>query len=344
MSISQSYETQEAHDGALRMFLDYADVTERDNVICLFDPSLEGIENFLRGVLAEISAQGIVVEATSDLDILSSYNELTALFLFQRTSSLFSKEIARDKHLWRAYRVFDAVPDLFGECFRIPKCQIEELHTALITVLGNSKELRIKSSGGTDLEIIFNQDFGWLSSYGISDGNVGVMPPSEIATYSAQVNGVMIADGAINANFEFPGDPRLHEYPIMLEFHNSNLVNFQCPDPFLYLSISSFLASPNARCIGEVGFGTNFGLRSFVPFLSHINERYPGLHIGLGSHNQGNRLDWFAPLHLDFIPHKSNIIADGFEVMSNGLYNLEMLKERARTLPKIKVSVVPDTL
>jgi leucyl aminopeptidase (aminopeptidase T) len=326
------------------MFCEYIALGRGDQVLCVIEPSLRELGRFLEEVLDELSVSHQVVEAPQTFDQITRDYTFNVIVLFQRTSSLFSREVALGSANWRSYRVFDAVPELFSECFRVPKADVEELHGALITVLANAKEVRVTSSRGTDLSIRLSQTFGWLSSYGVWAGRTGVMPPSEVATYSPHVSGLLVADGAVNANIEFMRDPRLMDHPVVLEFESSKVVSFKCSDPIVHMSVSSFLSSPNGTRVGEVGFGTNVGLRRFVPFLSHINERFPGLHIGLGSHNQGERLDWSAPLHLDFILQRSHIVADGFTVMRDGQYQIEALKERARNFPKFTPAIVADTI
>lgn len=338
------YDSVDARRGGAQMFRDYLAVGRDDQVLCVIDPSLSDLGRFLEEVLAELRISGQVVEAPRNFDVITREYIFNVLVLFQRTRSLFSREVALGSASWRSYRVFDAVPEMFSECFRVPKADVEELHGALITVLANAKEVRVTSSRGTDLSIRLSQTFGWLSSYGVWSGQTGVMPPSEVSTYSPHVSGLMVADGAINANIEFMRDPRLSDHPVVLEFDSSKVVRFECSDPIVHMSVASFLSSHNGTRVGEVGFGTNIGLRRFVPFLSHVNERFPGLHIGLGSHNQGDRLAWSAPLHLDFILQRSHIVADGFTVMRDGQYEIEALKERARDLPKFTPAIVPDTI
>ncbi|OLT20712.1 hypothetical protein BJF78_09030 [Pseudonocardia sp. CNS-139] len=64
--------------------------------------------------------------------------------------------------------------------------------------------------------------------------------------------------------------------------------------------------------MGELGFGTNSGIPGFVRMNSFVNERYPGIHVGFGQHNQGT----FAParrtpLHLDLIAAGGLVRVDG---------------------------------
>ncbi|WP_204080119.1 hypothetical protein [Mycobacterium riyadhense] len=74
--------------------------------------------------------------------------------------------------------------------------------------------------------------------------------------------------------------------------------------------------------IGEVGFGTNEGITEWVNFLSHINERHPGLHLGLGTPSQPqSKVGWGSPLHLDMILDGCRIWFDDALVFSNGFWD-----------------------
>jgi hypothetical protein len=58
----------------------------------------------------------------------------------------------------------------------------------------------------------------------------------------------------------------------------------------------------NAIRVGELGFGTNPGVKNPLPTNSHVNERRPGVHIGFGQHNQPKEIvDYECDIHIDLI-------------------------------------------
>ena len=67
------------------------------------------------------------------------------------------------------------------------------------------------------------------------------------------------------------------------------------------LGTGEFYATENARRVGEVGLGTNVGIRRFVPMVSFINERVPTLPLGFGAHLQPPGLAYTCHVHLDLI-------------------------------------------
>src|SRR6185369_16826531 len=109
------------------------------------------------------------------------------------------------------------------------------------------------------------------------------------------VDGVLVADGAINCNMTCDvDDPRLAGRPVRVEIADGRATSMRCDDDRIAefpgaffamentrrgpLGAGEFSATENARRVGEVGLGTNVGIRRFVPMVSFINERVPTLH------------------------------------------------------------------
>ncbi len=243
----------------------------------------------------------------------------------------------------RMYRIFNFSPELFEQSFNTPMSHIEMLNRRIILTALNSEFIYIKNKFGTDLEIKLNNKYGWIHSFGkATKEQVGVLPPSEVATYSNEINGILITDGAINANFNIPINPILGTNKIECNIENSIIKYLNCDFKVMDLLLNKYLQNPNANRIGEVGFGTNIGMKKFVPFISHINERYPSLHLGLGAHNQGSLVDWSSPLHLDLILHDCQIYFDDTLVLNNSTYNIDNLHPLA-PLENVKIGYA-DTI
>lgn len=230
----------------------------------------------------------------------------------------------------RFYRLFNFSNELFELCFTMRQEDLWELNQCIIHTGRESSQVRVASDAGTDLMISLDGHYDWTNSCGYFDGSFpGVLPPGEVNTYSPHVNGVIVADGAINASFGFPGDPRLSESPIVAEIVDSKVVSATSDSPVLQIVLNQFFGVENAVRVGEVGFGTNRGITRFVPFVSHINERYPGLHLGLGTPTQrAGSLDWSSALHLDLILASCEIWFDDRPIFSSsGGYDRDILLE-----------------
>jgi hypothetical protein len=73
---------------------------------------------------------------------------------------------------------------------------------------------------------------------------------------------------------------------VTVEFETSRVVNFSCDSPLVNKLYRRFAEYDHFDRVGELGFGTNIGISEWIPMNSHIKERRPGLHIGLGGHGQ----------------------------------------------------------
>ena len=63
--------------------------------------------------------------------------------------------------------------------------------------------------------------------------------------------------------------------------------------------------------VGELGFGTNVGIRDAIAMNSHINERRPGVHLGFGQHNQDPGIVGYqCAIHLDMIARGGTLWID----------------------------------
>lgn len=219
----------------------------------------------------------------------------------------------------RFYRIFDFSNEIFQRCFSVDKSALESIGSAILSNARNAQAVRVTSNVGTNLQIEPDLDADWTHSCGLYDGVIpGVFPSGEINTFSQKVSGIFVADGSLNMSFPFADDVRLVGREITLKIEEGKVVAFQCADPLLSKMCETLMSIENGDRIGEIGFGTNEGVHSFVPFRSHINERVAGFHIGCGSPIQKKEyVRWKCPLHVDFISASVKIYFDDALVFAN---------------------------
>lgn len=159
-------------------------------------------------------------------------------------------------------------------------------------------------------------DLAWISNRGVAAAGETVLVPSgEVATLPLRLDGVLVADGAFSVNAAVDGDTRLGAAPVRLEIRDNVLVDWGCPDAGVRALLAQLFTFPHAREVGELGFGTNSGIPGFVRMNSFVNERFPGIHIGFGQHNQGEFLPRrTTPLHLDLIARGGLVRVDDHPV------------------------------
>ncbi|WP_433579686.1 hypothetical protein [Nocardia brasiliensis] len=244
---------------------------------------------------------GNLVVVTLERDTMSHFEVFIPLF--DRYG------IARTKIM----RVISASDDFFRYALTYSPEHLEQLNATLLAEFHGRSSIRVTSPGGTDLNIILDEDkYDWISNRGrLRPGAFTILPPGEIATFPARVDGVLVADGAVNCNVIAELDMRLANAPITFEIENSGIRAFDCPGTEMNAFLQRAFALPHARRVGELGFGTNQAIPSFVAHNSHMNERRSGLHIGFGQHNQPlSVVRYDARIHIDVITDDATIHFD----------------------------------
>lgn len=133
--------------------------------------------------------------------------------------------------------------------------------------------------------------------------------------YDAAGHEILVADRAYNVNAFTQLDARLEKNPIRIRLKDSQAVDYDCNSPELSRLVEAAFTHPNARRVGEVGFGTNGGMGDFISMNSHINERHPGVHLGFGQHNQSiYDMEYYSPIHMDLITPGGHVWVDDNQV------------------------------
>ncbi|MEE2570598.1 hypothetical protein V1638_14510 [Pseudarthrobacter sp. J64] len=248
------------------------------------------------------SFSGNLVVLTLEKDTMSHFDVLTPLF------RLYG--VART----RIVRIISASDELFTHGLALTPTELEALNATLLDFLQGALRIRVQTDGGTDLNITLDQDrYEWISNRGkLRPGAFTILPAGEIATFSDAIEGRLVADGALNCNVITELDMRLADNPLFVTIRNSIATSFSCSSTSLNTFVEQAFKLPNARRIGEIGFGTNQALKTFLSHNSHLNERHPSLHIGFGQHNQSlQTVPYEADIHLDAVTQDAVITIEG---------------------------------
>ncbi|MFJ3714310.1 hypothetical protein [Streptomyces sp. NPDC090057] len=199
-------------------------------------------------------------------------------------------------------RAINSGPDLFTTGLAVHPEKLSALNTAILEMCRPAQHLRVETPAGTDLRIeLDNSRFRWISNRGINQpGKFLIIPPGEVATYPARIDGTLVADFAINVNTYYTDDVRLDRHPVTVRIADGRMADMSCRDPRITAFLEKSFQRTNAERVGELGLGTNTAVRVAVPENSHLNERVPGVHIGFGDHNQ-NAADtgYDCTIHID---------------------------------------------
>ncbi|HEX8381486.1 MAG TPA: aminopeptidase [Allosphingosinicella sp.] len=211
------------------------------------------------------------------------------------------------------FRTISAGSDLFESALQARPAELSARNTTVLEKCMNARRLRIRTKGGTDLDVsLDSQRHRWISNRGVSrPGSTTILPAGEVATYPSSVDGVHVADVAFNVNAIVARDARLERFPVTIWIEDGRVTRFRCESGETSRFLDDCFQEQCAVNIGELGFGTNFQIARPVAMNSHINERIPGVHLGLGQHNQeGSVVSYRCSIHLDLIGRGGMIWAD----------------------------------
>jgi hypothetical protein len=236
---------------------------------------------------------------------------------FERDTMSHSAALARalcayDRTRYTVLRSISASPNLFADTLRVHPTLLSALNTAILERLMHAQRLRISTPSGSDLQVGLDAKHRWISNRGSArPGAVVVLPAGEVATFPASISGVFVADFAFNVNAITERDARLGTHPVTVWIEGGRAVRHECSDTAMSSFLTECFQTYCAYNVGELGFGTNYGVGNAIALNSHINERRRGVHLGFGQHNQDpNVVGYQCLIHLDLIARGGTIWVD----------------------------------
>ncbi|WP_327096062.1 hypothetical protein OIE68_39945 [Nocardia vinacea] len=305
----------------------YLSIRDGDSCIVVYTPPCREYAAYLKIELDSrgISNDAVAMRPYSDLglreelgrflpDLARSPGKLCVITLEAEgiTNSDVFEEIISEygKSRVKLFRIISASDELFYYGLKSSPQEISQRNATLLELFRSENEIRVRNTAGTDVLIEFDHDrYDWVSVRGAwRPGVFTVLPAGELATYAKSVNGRIVADGAMRVNVVHTLDPRLEVNPISITVEDSLATHLECADDDLLELAQACFRRPHGNRVGELGFGTNAGCTTFAAHNSHLNERFPGLHIGFGSHNQPFEIvDYLTDIHLDVVTNDAEV-------------------------------------
>lgn len=307
---------------AIHFFLErYVRVERNDNVVIFYTPDSRNIAGAVKFALSQLKINCEVCwmkpirddcfidRAKGVLPLLPGKEGRLVVLTFEKDTFSHDRKIhellsAYPPEKILIYRAISSCPELFTSTLSIPPEEINRLNSTLLNYLMSADKIKIKTKGGTDLNVELNNErHSWVSNRGLArQGRTVILPPGEVATYPANVTGVFVADFAFNLNAITAQDTRLQNRPVTLYLDKGTVINYHCECRDITTFLDQCFDRLNARNVGELGFGTNRNVHTPLYMNSHINERKPGVHLGFGQHNQPpGVVGYQCELHLDMI-------------------------------------------
>jgi len=311
--------------GARSLLSDYARLRAGQALVLVYAPEVKAVCRAIGMIAAGV---GIGVRHVSaELDWPATQQRLEercdAVLFLERGQSHHTRALLHylaTHSRPRAYRLFGATPETLRHGFQRRRATLRRRNWELIRQARRTGRLTVKSSRGTRLTVGLDRGAPWANTYGEpADGYPGVLPPAEVNTRSADVEGVLIADGAIGSNIGWPLDARLGANPITLRISHGRITDVHARHALVRDLVEEFLGVPRCNEVVEIGIGTNDGIPGFVPSDLLLNERFASFHLGVGSADEQSAE---ANLHLDFILGECEIRMGRQVALSRGRFAL----------------------
>ena len=210
------------------------------------------------------------------------------------------------------------------EGMRADFLKVDRISTKVVETVRRAKQVRAKTSAGTDLTADLSPDYRWIKTSGIiSPDKWGNLPGGEVFTTPGEVNGTFVIDGVVGdwlcAKFG-----SLRENPLTIHIKGNRLTeahsaNHELEDDFWRYTHTD----ENSDRVGEFAIGTNIELKDVIGQILQ-DEKYPGVHIAFGNpYGAHTGAQWDSSTHIDVVGRNFDIWVDEAQIMRNGHFLLE---------------------
>ena len=291
--------------GVKSLLADYVHLTTGQSALLVYDPEVEPVCRRVAEIAVAGGIEVMSVSAALDWTALETpmKGRCDAVLFLESDQSHHTQGLLQflrtARHPPRAYRLFGATAETISSAFKRRQSALRRRNWDLIANARRAGHLTVESDIGTHLDVGLDPAAPWTNTYGeTADGYPGVLPPAEVNTRSADVDGVLVADGAIGSNIGWPLDARLRANPVTIRIAHGKVANVECRHTLVRDLVEEFLKAPDTNEVVEIGIGTNDGIAEFVPSDILLNERFPSFHLGVGS---ADAEDQAQNIHLDFM-------------------------------------------
>ena len=210
------------------------------------------------------------------------------------------------------------------EGMRADFLKVDRISTKVVETVRRAKQVRAKTSAGTDLSADLNPEYRWVKTSGIiSPDKWGNLPGGEVFTAPGEVNGTFVIDGVVGdwlcAKFG-----SLRENPLTIHVKGNRLVDAHSANRELEEDFWRYThTDDNSDRVGEFAIGTNIELKDVIGQILQ-DEKYPGVHIAFGNpYGAHTGAQWYSSTHIDVVGRNFDIWVDEAQIMQNGQFLLE---------------------
>ncbi len=278
------------------------------------------LENLAERPLSDVPREVIQALETSDVGVLciqAQPGELGARMAIVRTV---------EQRQMRYAHMVGVTPEIMQQGMRADYHEIDRLSHRLRERMQRAQALTVKTSGGTSLTAHFDPSLEWVKTSGlISRRYWSNLPAGEVFTTPAMVDGTFVCDATAGDYFNAKyGD--LSANPLVLEIRGARLVAARSSRKDLEREFWDYChTDENSDRVGELAFGTNFGLSEMIGVLLQ-DEKFPGVHIAFGDpYGSQTHASWKSTTHVDVLTRGCDVWIDHDQVIEKGRYHLRHL-------------------
>lgn len=215
-------------------------------------------------------------------------------------------------------------PRIMREGMRADYRLVDRLSQQLCERMQGARSLAVRTPGGTDFRATFDRALAWVKTSGIINPRYwSNLPAGEVFTTPASVDGTFVCDGTAGDYFNAKYG-RLEDTPLVLTIQGGRLVSARCDREDLEQDFWSYChTDTNSDRVGELAFGTNFGLSEMIGVLLQ-DEKVPGVHLAFGDpYGSQTHADWTSRTHVDVLTRGCDVWIDDDQVIAGGRYLLD---------------------
>lgn len=309
-----------------------------ERVALIADAASRAVAASLEAALNERGARAdcILIEAVSPRPMPSAPRELLdvlesadagILCVQPREGELAARMAivaAVERRRIRYAHMIGVTPQIMREGLRADYRLVDRLSQQLCDRMHGAERLTVRTPAGTDFVATFDPALAWVKTSGLINPRYwSNLPAGEVFTTPGSVDGTFVCDGTAGDYFNAKYG-RLDRTPLVLQISRGRLVAADCSrgdlrdDFWRYCHTDS-----NSDRVGELAFGTNFGLREMIGVLLQ-DEKVPGVHLAFGDpYGSQTRADWSSTTHVDVLTRGCDVWIDEDQVIANGRYLLD---------------------
>jgi leucyl aminopeptidase (aminopeptidase T) len=309
-----------------------------ERVALIADQASAAVAASLEAALAEHQAgtDAVLIEAVSGRPMRSAPPEILAaleradagiLCVQPQEGELPARmaivELVERRRIRYAHMV-GVTPQIMREGLEADYRLVDRLSQQLCERMPMASRLTVKTPAGTDIIATFDPSLVWVKTSGLINPRYwSNLPAGEVFTTPASVDGTFVCDGTAGDYFNGKYGS-LEATPLTLEIREGRLVAARCERPDLEHDFWSYChTDENSDRVGELAFGTNFGLHRMIGILLQ-DEKFPGVHLAFGDpYGSQTHADWKSRTHVDVLTRDCNVWIDDEQVIAEGRYLLD---------------------